>query len=428
MNRKSTPLQTEAYKGVRDFYPKDQSIQKYIFSVWRKAVESFGFEEYNASIIEPTELYTAKSGQEIVSEQTYSFVDRGEREISLRPEMTPTVARMVAAKRRELGFPLRLYSIPNVFRYERPQRGRLREHWQLNVDLFGQTGTDGEIEIIELASKIMHGFGAQASDFTIKISSRKLINSLFSEWYELNEIQSQSLMKLIDRKNKIDENEFYGEAEKIVGKPFAFLNFEQSDELHQALALPLIKEAYEEINTVITTLKNRGVSNVEFDQTIIRGFDYYTGIIFEVFDTHPENNRALFGGGRYDDLLSLFGDEKVPACGFGMGDVTIADFLETRSMTPEYIPATKIMICLQTKSAEVLEYAYGVAQNLRDSGINTAVNYLDKSIGDQLKQATKLSVPYAIIIGEDEAQNRTYKIKDLNSGTEYTDISTLNIK
>src|ERR1700729_362662 len=176
MSKNTSILGTDPYKGVRDFYPEDMAVQSYIFDTWRKVVERYGFVEYNASILEPAELYKAKSGEEIVNEQTYTFTDRGEREVTLHPEMTPTVARMVAAKARELTFPLRWYSIPNLFRYEKPQRGRLREHWQLNVDMFGVDSADAAVEIINLAYDIIKAFGAGNESFEIRINNRRLIN------------------------------------------------------------------------------------------------------------------------------------------------------------------------------------------------------------------------------------------------------------
>ncbi len=410
---KNTSLSTESYKGVRDFYPEDMAIQNYIFSVWKKVVERFGYVEYNASILEPAELYRAKSGEEIVNEQTYTFTDRGDREVTLRPEMTPTVARMIAGKRRELGFPARWYSIPNVFRYERPQRGRLREHWQLNVDAFGINGVEIDIETISLAYEIMKEFGAQDSDFGIKVSSRKLLNAIFSTWYELDEEKSTQLQKLIDKKNKIPEDVFTTEAQKIVGKPFTFLNLEKgSTDFEEAMAIPVIREAKEELDTIIATLKSRGVTNVSYDETLIRGFDYYTGTVFEVFDTNPENNRSLFGGGRYDELLALFGGESLPAFGFGMGDVTIRDFLETRGLLKSYSSSAEYMICVMNK--ESLSFAEEVAQTLRKESKNVAVNYCFKSIGDQIKNAVKQKIKNCIVIGEEESKNKTYVVKDIS--------------
>lgn len=421
MSKNTSNLSTEPYKGVRDFYPEQMAQQKYIFNVWRSVVEKYGYMEYSASILEPAELYRAKSGEEIINEQTYTFTDRGDREVTLRPEMTPTVARMIAAKRRELGFPTRWYSIPNLFRYERPQRGRGREHWQLNVDCFGLSNKAAEIEGICIAYDIMKAFGASNSDFVIKISSRKLMNAIFNNWYELDEQKSAALQKLIDKKAKMSADIFTGEAEKIVGKPFEFLNMSESSEDYQeAMAFTEIREAKEELDEIIASLKEKGVANVEYDETLIRGFDYYTGIVFEVFDTNPENNRSLFGGGRYDDLLALFGGDKVPAFGFGMGDMTIADFLETRNLMPSYLPTTNVMICIIDESAA--EYADNVAKDLRDKNINVAVNYSYKSPGDQIKSASKQSIPYAIIIGEKEAASKTYEIKDLDSGEIVTEI------
>lgn len=411
-------LGTEPYKGVRDFYPEELARQKYIFDIWRKTVESFGYVEYNASVLEPSELYRAKSGEEIVNEQTYTFIDKGEREVSLRPEMTPTVARMIAAKKRELSYPIRWYSIPNVFRYERPQRGRLREHWQLNVDMFGATGVRSDVELITVAYQIMKNFGASDSDFEIKVSSRKLLNAVFNNWYELSEDKSKALQKLIDKKNKMPVDIFDGEAEKIVGKPFSFLSLDNNDsEYQEAMAFPEIREAKDELDQVIAELNSKGIKNVKYDAELIRGFDYYTGTIFEVFDTNPQNNRALFGGGRYDDLLSLFSNDKVPAIGFGMGDVTIADFLEVRNMIPAYKSSTNLYICLADD--EAYDFASDLSDKLRTEGVNVSSSFESKkSIGDQIKMADKQNIPYITVIGKNEKDSGIIKIKNLTNGEE----------
>ena len=254
--KKVKKLSKEAYKGTRDFYPEDMRLQNYIFATMKSVVEKYGYEEYTASILEESDLYRAKTGEEIVNEQTYSFIDRGGRDVTLRPEMTPTVARMVANKRRALLFPLRWYSIPNCFRYERPQRGRKREHWQLNCDLLGIAGIEGDKEMISLVYAIMKEFGAKDSDFEIRI-------------------------------NNADTDIF-----KEIGPNFVF------------------------------------------DPSLARGQAYYTGMVFEIFDTDSENNRALAGGGRYDNLLELFEVNLIPAIGFGMGDITLRDFLETHKLGP----------------------------------------------------------------------------------------------
>src|SRR5690606_12098823 len=201
-------LSTQPYKGARDFYPEDKRLQKHLFSVWRRVAERFGYEEYDAPILESLELYLAKTGEEIVNEQTYTFTDRGDRRVAIRPEMTPTVSRMVAAKRQELAYPLRWYSIPNLWRYERPQRGRLREHWQLNVDIFGVEGIEADHEAIQVSDSIMRAFGAKRSMYTIKINSRKLMNALFADYLKLDDTQSHTMAKLIDRMHKMDYAQF----------------------------------------------------------------------------------------------------------------------------------------------------------------------------------------------------------------------------
>lgn len=389
-------LGTEPYKGVRDFYPEDQFILNYLFSTMRKVAESYGYSEYSASILEPSELYRDKTSEEIVNEQTYSFKDRGERDVTLRPEMTPTLARMIAAKRRELPFPLRWYSIPNVFRYERPQRGRLREHFQLNCDLFGVKGAEAEIEIISLAHRIMTAFGATEKDFVIKINNRDSLNKLF-EKHELNAEQAAKMLALIDRKDKIDN--FDEEAEKIAGKKFLF------DE-----------EESEAVATIRGELRNLGITNTVYEPTLARGFLYYTGSVFEVFDLNPENRRALFGGGRYDNLLSIFGVDPVPAVGFGMGDVTMRDFLEVRGLLPEYRGTPDVYLC--TVSKEALLETELFAERLREKGVRVAVNLAEKKMGDQIKIADKQKIPYIVVIGEDELKTGKFKLKNLKTGEE----------
>lgn len=316
-------LSTEPYKGVRDFYPEEMEVQKYIFSVWRKVAEQFGYVEYSASLLESSELYRIKGNEEIVNEQTYSFIDRGGREVTLRPEMTPTLARMVAARRKSLKFPLRWYSIPNVFRYERPQRGRRREHWQLNADLMGIAGVEAEAEIISLADKIMKAFGAKDEDFRIQIGNRKWVEFLTEELGAdgKSEEKKRKLFRLLDIQTK-QPAEFLRGLEELGISPSALSPERITPEVRKKIG----------IDELLAKLETMNIKNVSFDPAIVRGFDYYTGMVFEVFDADPENRRSLFGGGRYDNLLELFGVEPVPTVGFGMGDITIRDFLETHKL------------------------------------------------------------------------------------------------
>lgn len=389
-------IDTESYKGVRDFYPEEMFIQDYIYAVWHSVLQSYGYEHYSASVLEPTEIYEGKTSNEIVSEQTYNFIDRGDRRITLRPEMTPTVSRMVAKKQRALSFPLRWYSIPNVFRYERPQKGRLREHWQLNVDIFGIDSIYAELELIEISYQIMNRFGLKESDFVIRVNDRKILDKIM---FDLNLSDSQKIefKRLLDRKDKITD--FNDQMIKLIGKPF------------NETILPNA-----EINDLIKKLNDRGITNVVFDPMMIRGFDYYTGIIFEIFDTNPENNRSLFGGGRYDDLVTLFGGEKVGTVGFGMGDVTIKEALVVRNLLPKQISAAHVCICPIDSGA--FDYSAELAKELREQGIDVLVNYDDRKIGDQIKRVIKKGIPFAIFVGEEEIKKNKFKLKILAKSQE----------
>jgi len=398
---KKEKLSTDPYKGVRDLYPEDQAFLRYFAETARTFVEKVGYVEYGASILEPSELYKAKGAEnaELASEQTYTFIDRGEREVTLRPEMTPTVARMVAHKRRELGFPLRLYSVANFFRYERPQRGRTREFWQLNVDLFGSESLYADAEILGMAYGLMKAFGADDSDFMIKVGSRTWLDMLVTE-LNLSDAQYRQLKRLLDAKDKMPVEEF---SSKLA-------------ELGITKELILNSEPPADIQTMLAEFSAAGIGNIVFDPAIVRGFDYYTGMVFEVFDTHPDNNRALFGGGRYDNLTELFDDEGVMGVGFAMGNETIYNFLEVRKLLPPYLPTTKLYIAIT--SPELAPQAQTLAGQLRTEGINVAIDFGDKKLGDQIKNAAKHKIPYLIIVGDAELASGDFIIKDLASGKE----------
>jgi histidyl-tRNA synthetase len=399
------PLATESYKGVRDFYPEDQFIQRFMFEAMARACESFGYEEYDASILELSELYKNKgaANEEIVNEQTYSFTDRGDRQVTLRPEMTPTVARMIAARRRELPYPIRWYSIPNVFRYERPQKGRLREHWQLNADLFGVAGAEGDAEVIALAHRVMIELGAKEHDFEIRVNDRTLIDAGLAS-AEVTAGETKAVMGLLDRRAKLSD--FDAQLSELLGKKRAALLVEYFERTSSNARL-------EELQKLLIA---QGVRTMVVDTTITRGFDYYTGMVFEVYDTDSANSRSLFGGGRYDDLLGMFGAEPIPAVGFGMGDVTARDFLEAHDLMPAYIPATELILCVLEPAA--LERTLQLAQALRSNDITVAINYSMKKVADQIKQADKARIPFLIAIGEREVESGMYTIRQLENGRE----------
>jgi len=431
MSNNKAKLSTEPYKGVRDFFPEDMAIENAIFDIWRNAARKYGYEEYNASVLEPADLYKAKTGEEIVNEQTYTFTDRGDREVTLRPEMTPTVARMVAARKRELIFPLRWFSIPNLFRYEQPQRGRVREHWQLNVDIFGAESTDAEVEVINMAYDITHAYGLKDADFEIRVNNRKIVNYVLREVFALGEEPAHKIAKLIDKKRKMSAEDFelavremFQASKASLDDPDAaadrFLTLLNSQNFEEFVSrLPQTKEEHQglqEVREVLKGLERLGITNARFDQTLMRGFDYYTGIVFEVFDLNPANRRSVFGGGRYDDLLALFGNEKVPAVGFGAGDVVARDLMETYGNLPKAVGPADIAIIIS--GAENAPYALDLAQDLRGQGLKIAVDLTFKKVSDQISKADKKLIPYIIVIGEDEVKGKTLTVKRLDDKTE----------
>lgn len=404
MAKRGEKLSSEPYKGVRDFYPEDQFVLRYLFEHMERVCELFGYEEYSASVLEPSELYRGKTSEEIVRDQTYTFIDRGEREVTLRPEMTPTFARMVASKAREISLPARWYSIANVFRYERPQRGRLREHWQLNADIVGATGVEADAEIITLAHSVMRSLGADERNFEIRVSDRRIIDSTYDSVGIEADMRAQ-LTRLLDTRAK--NPDFNKRLVSLIG--------ERAEQLLELLERTTSTAYLEELRMQLEAM---GVRNMVVDTKITRGFDYYTGMVFEVFDTDENNRRSIFGGGRYDNLLSLFGGESIPAVGFGMGDVTARDFLEAHNLLPTYAPATELMLCVVDTAA--LPHAMRLAQELRREDVNVGVNFSGKRIGDQIRQADKMKVPFVIAIGAQERESGRYTIKNLATGSELT--------
>lgn len=414
-------LSTDPYKGVRDFYPEEMALERHIWNVMVEVSERFGYEEYTASPLEPTELYLSKGNEEIIDEQTYTFTDRGSRSVTLRPEMTPTVARMVAAKRRELAYPLRLYSIPNCFRYERPQKGRLREFYQLNCDLLGVSGAEGDAEIILMAYEIMRAYGASPDMFEIRIYSRTLLNFWAHEVVGMSESETYRFTKVLDRFGKMSREEFTKHLTEIVGdegRANEIVDYLTSEEAREKMHAVQNSEPMQEIKKLIKLLEDLGVPKevLKFDPTLARGFDYYTGIVFEVFDTDPDNKRSLFGGGRYDNLLDLFGAEPVPAVGFGMGDAMTEEFLKTHNLIPDYQPHTTLYICVAGE--ELTGKAMVLAQNLRKMDVSVAVDLTGRKLGDQYKTADKKKIPFALTYGSEEEKIGIFKIKDLATGDE----------
>lgn len=414
-------LSSKPYKGTRDYYPAEKRIQNFIFNKWRKVAHGFGYEEYGAPILEPIEVYEAKSGQELVGEQTYVFTDRGDRRVAIRPEMTPTISRMVAARRQELAYPARLFSIANFMRYERPQRGREREFWQLNVDLFGAEGVQADAEIITMGAEFLKVFGAKDDMYVIKVNNRKVINFMMSEYLELDAVQSQLMIKLFDRKNKISNEAFRDQAIEIFGDDQAKDGLAKIAALLAATSMAELpsqiraNEAVQEVQELFRLLSQAGVKNASFDITLMRGLDYYTGTVFEFFDMHPDNNRALFGGGRYDGLVGLFGAEPISAVGMAPGLTMTELFLKSHGLLAELPSATEVYVVVL---GDTQAGATKLAAALRAEGVNTELDITGRKLDKQLKTAIKKGIPYILFVGEEELTKEVYTLKDTVSTEE----------
>jgi len=423
-NATITPMSTlssQPYKGTRDYYPAAKRVQNYIFNTWKRTALRFGYEEYGVPLLEPLEVYAAKSGQELANEQTYTFTDRGGRVVAIRPEMTPSVSRMVAARRQELAYPARLFNIGNYMRYERPQRGREREFWQLNVDIFGVEGALPEAEIITMGAEFLKAFGATEDMYTIRVNNRKVINFMMTQYLGLDAIQSQLMIKLFDRKNKIKNEDFRDQAIEIFGEHTAASGLTKISKLLASKSMgelpEEIRESSEvrEVQELFTLLERSGVKNAIFDITLMRGLDYYTGTVFEFFDTHPDNNRSLYGGGRYDGLVGLFGAEPISAVGMAPGLTMTELFLDVHGLLPKLASTTEVYVVVL---GNALEGATKLATSLRDEGVNVELDITGRKLDKQLKTAIKKGIPSIVFIGEEELKSGVYPFKDTASSEE----------
>jgi histidyl-tRNA synthetase len=418
-------MSTQPYKGARDFYPDDMQVRNYIFGVWRDVCKAYGYEEYDGPLLESFELYAAKSGEELVNEQLYTFEDRGGRKVAIRPEMTPTLARMIAAKYKTLPLPIRWFSIPNLWRYEKPQKGRLREHFQLNVDIFGVDDIEADFEVLCVGIDIMLAVGAREGMFEIRVGNRRLMEDVY-ESFGIEKEKIYMINKAIDKIAKISKSEF-----KSLLKGEASLTDEQVDQIQSFLKKPdpIIKQlskdskGAKEIRDLLRLAEENGKGDyIRFDPTIMRGFDYYTGNVFELYDLNPSNKRSLFGGGRYDDLVELFVGRNIPGVGWGMGDVTFRNFLKAWGLLPKLPSEVEYFVTVwQNHLIAYKKASYEVAAKLRELGKNVEI-WLgdDAKINKQLKYADKKDIKNVIIIGEEEIGTNTLTVKDMDTGKQET--------
>jgi histidyl-tRNA synthetase len=409
-------MQTKALPGFREFYPADLALRTHIVRTWRTVATRYGFEEYDGPPLEPLELYTAKSGDEIVG-QLYAFTDKGGREVALRPEMTPTLARMVAARANGLKKPIRWFAIPQLFRYERQQRGRLREHFQLNCDLVGEPGPLGDAEIIALALDVMRALGLGPAEVRVRLSDRRVLRNLLLG-AGVTEPQLGAAYQAVDKIERSDRAALtaqLGEAglpADVVARVFEVAMLRGLPAVEAALArVAGGAEAGLALRRVVDALAAMGLGEfVEVDLSIVRGLAYYTGTVFELFDA-GRTLRAICGGGRYDGLLAALGGVDLPALGFGMGDVVLAELLRDRGLVPT--DASSIDVFIAAVTDDDLPFVLALAHELRDAGLRTEYALGAQAVGKQLKLADARNARAAVVIGPDDRARGEVMLKDL---------------
>lgn len=417
--------QFQSLPGFREFYPDAHARRTHIFRQWRRAAHAYGFSEYDAPVLEPLDLYRAKSGDEIEA-QLFSFTDKGGREVALRPEMTPTVCRLVGARAHTLKRPIKWCSIGEFYRYERAQKGRERAFFQFNCDIFGEPGPEAEIELIGLLVQALAGFGLGPQDFYVRLSDRTLwLHYLAS--LGLDEAQSQSVLGAVDKYEKIGDEAFqaYGEAngqlaEDTKSKILAFLKIKSFSALEEVLA-PLGGEALAarlaDWRKLTEGLSAMGLGEfVEVDFGVVRGLAYYTGFVFEAFDRKGEL-RAIAGGGRYDDLVEKLGGPALPAVGFAIGDVTMGLLLEQRGLMPAFGPNSEVYMVIGGEAERAA--AFGDLARLRGAGYRVEYPLKDLAFGKQFKAAVDSGAKLALIYGGDELSKGVVKLRDLTDRSEY---------
>jgi histidyl-tRNA synthetase len=409
-------MQAKALPGFRDFYPADLALRAHILHTWRAVASRYGFEEYDGPPLEPLELYTAKSGPEIVG-QLYNFTDKGGREIALRPEMTPTLARMVAARANGLKKPIRWFSVPQLFRYERQQRGRLREHFQLNCDLIGEPGPLADAELIALAVDVMRAFGLGPGDIRVRLSDRRVLRALLLA----SGVTDGKLPAAFQAVDKIERADHGALAESLaaagmsagaIDGVFATAALRGLPAVEAALArAPGGEEVGRPLRRVVEALGAMGLGEfVEVDLTIVRGLAYYTGTVFELFDA-GRTLRAICGGGRYDGLLEALGGVDLPAIGFGMGDVVLAELLRERGLVPPDLASIDVFVA--AISEQDVPEVLALAHELRDAGLRVEYALTTGAVGKQLRLADARNARAALVIGPDDRARGQVMLKDL---------------
>lgn len=407
-------LSKKPYKGTMDWYPEDVLARNYLFDTWERVAKRYGYQEYDTPLIEDANLYRVKSGDDLANNQLYSFLDKGNREIALRPEMTPSLARIVAAKKNELSFPLRWFNIGRYYRYEKPQKGRRREFVQLNIDILGVENLSAEVEIIQYVMDVMKELKAPMETYELKINNRYLLEYLFNDILSLDEEKKDSLARALDNYLKMSECDFkeylaeLGLNKEQISKVFDYLSWD----IEKLKEFTDKSKGAQQLVELFEMLKQLSVSNVAFCPYIVRGLAYYTGTVIELYDIgEAQNPRALFGGGRYDDLLEIFKEEKIPAFGLGWGDITAIDYLKSYNLIPSFKNSVDVYICLMDDKLFI--ETSKIASYLRDKGLKVLQQMKETKLSKQLKYASQEGIPWTIIIGEDEIKKGMIQLKDM---------------
>jgi len=400
-------------KGTRDYYPDEMAIRNYLYSTTRKVSETFGYQEWDGPFLETLDLYAAKSGEELVKEQAFVFPDRGGDLITLRPELTPSLARMVAQRQRQLVYPLRWWSWGPCWRYERPQKGRTREFFQWNIDLIGVDTAEADAEMVAIAATFIREAGLAPEQVKILINNRKMINAELAGMQVPTEMR-KDVLRLIDRRDKLSPQDWEGYAAEIG------LNPQQLDSLKTMLADYNLWSKSPELTACLELVAALGLHDyVAYDPQIVRGLDYYTGTVFEAWDNDGEF-RAILGGGRYDDLVADVGGDPLPAVGFAMGDLVISLALRKFDVLPANLSASPARVLVTIFDKTTVPAAFKIAAQLRAAEVKTAIYPETAKLSKQFKYGDRMGMALAVVLGPDEISNKMVAIKDLRSGEQKT--------
>lgn len=396
-------------KGTRDFYPEEMAFRTWLYGKMKAASQKFGYQEYEAPILETLDLYAAKSGEELVKEQSFVFTDRGGDTITLRPELTPSLARMVAQRQRELPKPIRWWSFGPFWRYERPQKGRTREFFQWNIDLLGINSPYADAELVAVGAEFFRSVGFSSEQIVIKVNNRKLMEAQIKS---LGVEQVDGVYRLIDKLDKLPADKWRAYGIEDIG-----LSADQMDRLSALLNNKDLWQQSDELVAFFAALDDLGVREyVEFDPSVIRGLAYYTGVVFEARDRSGEF-RAILGGGRYDNLVGDVGGEPLGGIGFAMGDVVIGLVINQYGLKPALRP-TPASVIVTVFDKSLMGVSARVAAQLRSGGVNTELFPEAAKLDRQMKYANTQAIPIAVIVGPDEAAQGKATVRDLRSGAQ----------